>query len=861
MSEPHDEAAVDPAEVAELFGAALDLPAGEREAFLAGACAGRRRLRDEVAGLLAVQGEAAGFLERPAVALLAEEAARGDAEAKRIGPYRVLSELGRGGMGTVYLAERADGAFEQRVALKVIRGGFVSTATRERFFRERQILARLEQPNIARLLDGGIAEDGSPWFAMELVLGTPLVAFCDARRLPIAARLGLFEQACRAVQHAHANLVVHRDLKPSNMLVAEDGSLKLLDFGIAKVLSEDADESTMLTRGGIQPLTPAYAAPEQLRGEAATTATDVYALGVVLYELLTGKRPFPPAASADPSGIRPEPESMSSAVTRPRRGRGPAGAMHELAPEDVAAARGSTPGRLRRALAGDLEAIVLQALHPEARGRYPSVEALAEDLRRFRSGLPVRARPATWRYRAGKLVRRHRVGMAAAAAAVMSLLAGLLASLWQAQLAARERDRAEEAAAESQEVATYLVDLFRNADPEHREGGAVTARELLDRGAARLDVTLRDRPLTRARLQQAIASVYHSMRVLDQERKLLEAAVAVREKEQGGDHPDLMAPLLALGFNHFQATRYAQAHAALQRVTRIAVLHDREGAAELPRALLLLGNLQLMEHSWGEAEATFRRTLAVLDKRVVAEGLDRPRVLNNLGVALSSQGRLDEAARVHREALATRERSFGPRHFTVAQSLFNLARVELDRGEAAAARPLLERSLAIREATYGRRHNVVAESLALRAEIALAEDRPEAAEADWREAVRIDEGSLGVQHPETAALRLRLALLLAEREREDEAAPLAEAALAVLASAEGADPVDALRARATVAELRLRGGDARGAIQAMGLDGAGPATAGDVRTAIEAFANRLEKAGLAEEAARLRAAGRAGGGH
>ena len=793
----------------------------------------------------------------------AGSAPAGDAESipagARIGPYRVLEEIGRGGMGTVYLAERADGAFEQRVALKRIRLGLGTELLRDRFLRERQILAGLEHPNIARLLDGGVDAGGRPYFALELVEGVPLTAYCDERRLPIPQRVDLFLQACRAVQHAHARLVVHRDLKPSNMLVAGDGTLKLLDFGIAKVLSDEAPDATALTRAGVQPLTPEYAAPEQWRGEPVTAATDVYVLGVVLHELLTGRRPPRPAGAGGDDGGAREPETPSATVTRPLVVPGAPGTPpSELSPAAVAARRGTTPDRLRRALAGDLEAIVLQALHAEPGERYLSVEALAEDLRRHRSGQPVRARPATLGYRAAKLLRRHRVGFAAAAAALVSLLVGLGASLWQARVAARERDRAAAAAAEAEEVADYLVDLFGHADPEHGEGGATTARELLDRGAARLEETLGDRPVVRARLQEAIARVYYHQRLLEPAASLLEKAIAAREREQGASHPDLLGPLLDLGAVRYRGYQYDLARATLERAMAIAESLPVEQRGEVGRGLTLLGNLYLGERSWAAAEREYRRALARFERSDPAGEIERTPTLNNLGVALFEQGRLAEAEAVHAQVLALREREHGATHHTVAQSLVNLANVAVARRDAAAAAPLVERSLAIREAIYGRDHPAVAEALALRADVADLRGDPRAAEADLREALRICEATQGFGHPETAWTRLKLATRLLREGRLDEAAPVAETALVTLRAAEGADPLDRQRALAVVVELRLRRGDVDDALAAMrdaaDRDSDPPVAPPDLDSAVEAFAARLASQGLDQEAARMRAA-------
>ncbi len=338
---------------------------------------------------------------------------------RRVGPYRLLRELGRGGMGVVYLAERVEGGFEQRVVIKLIKRGMDSDAILRRFLRERQILAGLEHVNVARLFDGGVTDDGQPYFAMEYVDGKPLTAYCDERGLAVEQRLRLFEDACRAVQHAHGKLVVHRDLKPSNMLVTSEGQLKLLDFGIAKLLVEE-DDATALTQAGTRLLTPDYAAPEQVRGEPVTTATDVYALGVVLYELLTGRLPY----DGD------------------RRGRTDvARAVCEVEPRPPSLAVASQP-RLAKRLRGDLDTIVLKALSKEPSRRYASAEALAEDVRRHLAGHPVQARRDTMAYVAAKFVRRHKVGVAAAAVVTLSLLLGLVGTTWQAAVAARERDRA-----------------------------------------------------------------------------------------------------------------------------------------------------------------------------------------------------------------------------------------------------------------------------------------------------------------------------------------------------------------------------------------------------------------------------------
>lgn len=394
-----------PNEVDRVLDEILQVAPAERSARLKRACGGNSDLRMEVARVLAAC-ESARILDLPAIEFIpaAPESGFGGA---RLGPYRVLKELARGGMGIVLLAERADGHFEQLVALKVIKQGMDSDEIRRRFLTERQILARLQHANIARLLDGGVTAAGRPWFAMEFVDGVPITVYCDSKRLDVSGRLMLFEQVCRAVRHAHHSRVVHRDLKPSNILVTPDGGVKLLDFGIAKLLSEEAGDASVLTRLDMRIMTPAYAAPEQVRGEEITTATDVYALGAVLYELLTGR-------------CAQRFERYSPAEV-----------------ERVVCATDPDMGRLRRRLIGDLDTIILKAMRKEARRRYPSTDELLGDLQRYRDGLPVLARPSSRLYRARKFVARHWIGGGAMAAVAVALVAGL--APLRASLAIRRR--------------------------------------------------------------------------------------------------------------------------------------------------------------------------------------------------------------------------------------------------------------------------------------------------------------------------------------------------------------------------------------------------------------------------------------
>jgi len=428
-------------QVKAVFQAALERSASDRESFLNAACAGDEALRAEVASLLAEQEKLSGFIATPVMEKIEVEAAPSN---RRIGPYRIERELGHGGMGVVYLALRDDDQYQKQVAIKLIRRGFDADHVVNRFRHERQILATLDHPNIARLLDGGTTEDGLPYFVMEYVEGLPIDDYCDEHRLKIEARLELFRKVCAAVQYAHQNLIVHRDLKPGNILITREGEPKLLDFGIAKLLNPEAFPGAVpATATWERPMTLAYASPEQTRGLPVTTASDIYSLGVVLYELLTGRRPYRVEEGGLPHELarvicEQEPERPSTAISRVEAITQPAGEETvRITPDAISRTRGAPQARLRRQLKGDLDNIVLVALRKEAQRRYASVEQFSDDIGRYLEGRPVIARPATVAYRAAKFIQRHKAGVVAAALIVVSLLGGIIVSTRQARIAER----------------------------------------------------------------------------------------------------------------------------------------------------------------------------------------------------------------------------------------------------------------------------------------------------------------------------------------------------------------------------------------------------------------------------------------
>ncbi|MEP6570540.1 MAG: protein kinase [Acidobacteriota bacterium] len=474
-----------------LFHAALELGPAERSAFLASACKDDGELRVQVEKLLAAHDEPGDFLVSPALVKAGRISA--DAEllnldgveraGQRVGAYEIIREIGHGGMGTVFLAVRADDEYRKQVAIKLVKRGMDTDMILRRFMMERQILANLEHPNIARLLDGGSTPDGLPYFVMEYVEGQPIDEYCDTQRFSTAERLELFRQVCAALQYAHQNLVVHRDIKPSNILVTAEGVPKLLDFGIAKLLSPGwATDTGDVTASMVRLMTPEYASPEQLRGLGITTASDVYSLGIVLYELLSGHHPYRLASRLPEEMaeaiLRKEPPKPSVVITRTETERSPTSPKPAaITPESVSQTREGTIEKLRRRLSGDLDNIVLKALRKEPERRYASVQEFAEDIRRHLEGLPVTASPDTFGYRARKFTQRHKGGVLAAAVVVITLLTATSITTWQARVARSERAKAERRFNDVRQLAHSMV--FELHDSIQNLPGSTPSRELL----------------------------------------------------------------------------------------------------------------------------------------------------------------------------------------------------------------------------------------------------------------------------------------------------------------------------------------------------------------------------------------------
>ncbi|HEX7049937.1 MAG TPA: serine/threonine-protein kinase [Longimicrobiales bacterium] len=762
------------------FFGALAVAPEEREAYLDRACAGDAEFRAEVNAVLAAHFTAG----EPDGVTSADEVPRvpGSMMGARIGAYRLEELLGRGGMGEVYRAQRVDEQYHREVAVKVVRSGLGADEVSRRFRIERQILANLQHPSIATLLEGGVTPDGQPYLVMEYVRGVPITEYADAHRLAVRERLRLFRTVCEAVQYAHRNLVVHRDLKPSNILVTAEGRVRLLDFGIAKLLDpEDAGAMAARTADTLV-FTPGYAAPEQLQRQPITTATDVYALGVLLYELLTGARPFDASTPLEfyHAVCNREP-SPPSALLETGSGRIRSAGTSAA---DVAAVRHTRPRDLARQLRGDLDHIVLMALRKEPERRYASAGQFAEDVTRFLDGRPVLARPDSVGYRLRRFIGRNRAAVTLASLAAASLVFGLLGTTWQARRAraeavqaAADRDRAER-------LSALLVDMFRMSDPNSTRGETVTAREVLARGAERIADDFAGDPESQADLLAEVGRIYENLGLFDDASGQLERALELRRTVHGEAHPRVAESMTRLAELRIQQGREAEAVGLARTATAILREHGRAGEPHpaLAEALLALGGALRLAGSpeaTSEASEAYTEALSLLRRSANPDDARIAQALYGLAVAAHGQGEFDRADSLLERSIERYARLGGAPHPEMATSLNELGTLRMIRRRPAEAEPLFLRALALRRQIYGEAHPAVAQTLMGLARARSLLGRFADAVDVGEEAVAMADSVWGSDHPGAAEARLVLGFILLNVDEGERAVQLMEEANAV----------------------------------------------------------------------------------
>ncbi len=772
--------------VKELFLEALECSPAEREAFLRERC-GDEPTRQAVLRLLAASGKAGEFLEEMGEALRGttnlgdgenREASAGDVRSDlagtRIGPYRLDSLLGRGGMGAVYRAERIDGQFRQTVAIKVLALGAMHPETQRRFLAEREILARLRHPNIAQLFDGGVTEDGTPFYVMPLVEGSPIDVHADEHRLDVGARLKLFLQVCDAVAHAHREKIVHRDLKPANVLVSE-GQVTLLDFGIAKLLESEEGAFAVQTGSDASPMTPAYASPEQLLRAPIRPATDVYALGVLLYQLLTGAAPYEASEESHlalMNAICREPVARPSVRVRGARAKSPAqsGAIAE--------ARGCSSESLTRRLAGDLDAIVLQCLAKEPERRYANAAELAEDLRRHLDGFPVRARSRTWTYEIGRLIARHRGASRVAGVAIIVIaVLGVVAVF----LAVSNSRKSEELADQRQslgELLTRLSDLYADVDPDAPAEENAATITVLEAAVQQMREDPSSDRETLAKLSFAAGRVYRRLEMLEAAEPLFEDALSIRRELFESPHEELSAALYSLGSTLSRSGRVQPGIDLLREALEMEI--EMHGTEHVHVAQIRF-ELAVAYHDAGtgeDAPAEFREAIRIYRGVEAAPSVEYADAVSALASYVGVVGDKKEAIALFEEAVALYEELLGPTHRKVAASLNGLGMLVYYDGRREEGIAMLGRAVSINRSFAGEMGSTFLASNLVNLGVLMSEDGDERGVERLREGVAMHRG-LTSSDPTTLGFAMNSLAYSLRNHDPDEARAIYEEALEV----------------------------------------------------------------------------------
>jgi eukaryotic-like serine/threonine-protein kinase len=764
----------------------------------------------------------------------------------RIGRYRILQRLGRGGMGEVFEAEQTE-PVHRKVALKLIKGGMDTQEVLARFDSERQALALMNHPNVARMLDGGATEQGRPYFVMEYIQGVPITEYCDAHELSTSERLELFVQVCDGVQHAHQKGIVHRDIKPSNVLVTvEDQKAipKIIDFGLAKALGSGEPDMTQFTHIGQIIGTPSYMSPEQVSGSDIDTRTDVYSLGVLLYQLLAGSVPFELKITPHEGWDAFKKKVSEQEPVRPSSRTSSLGDSSA----DTASKRRIDPASWSKELRGDLDWITLRALEKDRTHRYQSPSELAADITRHLKHEPVLAGPPSTVYRVRKFIRRHRIGAAAAAVVALALVAGITGTTIGLIRATRAEKAAVEESENTRQLSDFLLGLFRVSDPSEARGNTITAREILDKGAQKIERELGGRPAIKAEMMRTIGGVYDSLGLYKQAQPLLERSLviartaaerkplllsnsllqlaglyiaqgkytqalalaqeglSIQEKALGPEHREVSRGLLLVGIIYRNMGKYAEAKSQIERALSIREKALGPEHVEVLDTLYHLGWLHKLMGKYDESANFYGRVLAIKEKKL---GMDHPDVasaLNDIGVVREEKGDYPGALKLFSQALGIREKVYSPDHPEIAASLDNIGGVLWYMGKYTEARPYYERAIKIRERALGPAHPDLAKSLNNLALLFRYLGEEVKSRPLYERSLAIDEKALGPEHPDVAHDLTNLALLLASRGELVEAERLCTRALTIEEKVLGPDHAEVAFTLRSLGQLNRRSG-------------------------------------------------------
>lgn len=749
----------------------LDQPEGERDAWLEANCGTDEALKQTILRLASAEAASGDFLEAGPL-----RAGIGDPAGKRIGRYELIDELGRGGMGAVYRARRADGAFQQQVAIKLFLHAAISATALQRFTAERQILATLEHPGIARLIDGGSTDDGMPYVVMELIDGEPITRYCERHELDLSARLKLVQNVCETLDAAHRKGIVHRDIKPANVLATQDGQTKVVDFGIAKVLrAEGFGAELPATVPGLMALTPEYASPEQVRGQDIGVASDIYSLGILLYELLTGSRPYTIDA------LTPGEIERSVCETIPPDPSTRVGLMRSTAPAGLGDRR-----QLRRKLRGDLDRIVMTALRKQPQQRYASAAAFAADIGRYLHGLPVKARGASRIYRTGRFIARNRIVVAATAFAFLALLGGLVAVSLQAREAQRQRDVAMQEASRALNAKGFLAEMIGRADP-YENSESATLIGAIKQSIPGIDARFAGQPLLEADMRYAIGFALQNLGEIEPASEQLEKSLALRQLH--GSKFDIAEALGGLGIVDWWRSDFDRGEQRFQKALTLLGDDASERATQLRvDALSNLAGLLIDAGAYERSEAFSRQALAAAGNGEWISVSTRATLWGNLATAQESLKEFDAATVSFDKTLELQRQATGEMHPGYAVALNNQAHLFFDMGKPDLAIRNLKESLRIRRQTLGDKHPQVATALFNLAHVQIAAGDFPAAEKNGLQALEIAEASYAPGHPRIGKAHEALAELYLTTKQFALARQHAQMAHTIYANADNVDP-------------------------------------------------------------------------